>query len=55
MVTGFGDVMQAQGERPPGVDTVISKPVTISALRAAVVKVMTGVAIRTDAHSDSAA
>jgi signal transduction histidine kinase/ActR/RegA family two-component response regulator len=55
MVTGFGDVMQAQGERPHGVDAVISKPVTISALRAAVVMVMSGVAIRPDAYSDSAA
>jgi CheY-like chemotaxis protein len=54
MVTGFGDVMQAQGERPPGVDDVISKPVTISALRTAVVTVMAGVA-RPIKHSDSAA
>ncbi len=55
MVTGFGEVMKVQGERPQGVDAVISKPVTISALRAAVLKVMAGVATRPDEHSDSAA
>ena len=33
MLTGFGEFMNAAGERPAGVDAVASKPITIRALR----------------------
>jgi PAS domain S-box-containing protein len=36
MLTGFGDFMNAADERPEGVDVVVSKPVTIEALRDAI-------------------
>ena len=39
MMTGFGDIMEATGERPSGVDLVVSKPVTLATLRDAVSKV----------------
>ena len=32
MLTGFGDLMDARGERPEGVDAVIGKPVSLDAL-----------------------
>ena len=35
MLTGFGTMMQAADERPPGVDFVVSKPVTMNELRTA--------------------
>ena len=35
LLTGFGDVMLARGERPPGVAEVLSKPVRLEGLRAA--------------------
>ena len=38
MLTGFGSMMEANGERPEGVDLVVSKPVTIVGLRAALSK-----------------
>jgi PAS domain S-box-containing protein len=38
MLTGFGDFMKAADERPTGVDVVVSKPVTIDSLRAAMAK-----------------
>ncbi|HZQ49169.1 MAG TPA: response regulator [Candidatus Dormibacteraeota bacterium] len=37
MLTGFGDLMTAVGERPDGVDVVISKPLTMQVLRSALV------------------
>jgi PAS domain S-box-containing protein len=40
MLTGFGDLMGAKGEHPPGVDAVVSKPVTLDALTQAIQKVM---------------
>jgi len=40
MLTGFGDLMGAKGEQPPGVDAVVSKPVTFDALTTAIAKVM---------------
>jgi CheY-like chemotaxis protein len=40
LLTGFGSMMQAAGEQPPGVDLVVSKPVTILGLREAVAKVV---------------
>lgn len=42
MLTGFGDLMKHSGERPPCVDKVISKPVTMSAIRSAIAEVMAG-------------
>ena len=36
MLTGFGELMAARGERPTGVDVVVSKPVTRSELQRAV-------------------
>ena len=36
MLTGFGELMAARGERPSGVDVVVSKPVTRSDLQRAV-------------------
>ena len=39
LLTGFGDLMTGAGEQPPGVDLVVSKPFTLSTLRAAMSKV----------------
>jgi PAS domain S-box-containing protein len=39
MLTGFGDLMVARGEHPPGVDAVVSKPVPLDALTQAIHKV----------------
>jgi CheY-like chemotaxis protein len=36
MLTGFGELMAARGDRPTGVDVVVSKPVTRSELQKAV-------------------
>ena len=36
MLTGFGEMMISAGERPPGVDRLLGKPVTPAALRRAV-------------------
>jgi PAS domain S-box-containing protein len=41
MLTGFGDLMEAKGEQPAGVDAVIGKPITLDALTDAIRKVMT--------------
>jgi FixJ family two-component response regulator len=46
MLTGFGDLMGAKGERPPGVDAVVSKPVTLDALGKAIRKVTEKVTAR---------
>jgi len=40
LLTGFGNMMQAAGEQPPGIDLVLGKPVTIAGLRAALAKVI---------------
>lgn len=40
LLTGFGALMTSQGEIPPGVDLVLSKPVTFAALRDAFAKVL---------------
>jgi PAS domain S-box-containing protein len=39
MLTGFGDLMDAKGERPEGVDAVIGKPVSLDVLSAAIRRV----------------
>jgi YesN/AraC family two-component response regulator len=33
LLTGFGDLMVAEGEMPPGVDLIISKPFNQASLR----------------------
>jgi CheY-like chemotaxis protein len=38
MLTGFGDLMEARGERPLGVTVVISKPVTGDTLHRAILE-----------------
>lgn len=38
MLTGFGDLQKAQGEKPEGVDIILSKPASPKALQAAIAK-----------------
>ena len=38
LLTGFGDLMSGAGEKPEGVDLVVSKPFTFSSLREAIIK-----------------
>lgn len=40
LLTGFGDLMEAGGERPAGVDVVVGKPFTFDTLRHAIEKGM---------------
>jgi CheY-like chemotaxis protein len=40
MLTGFGELMDATGQRPSGVDLVVGKPITLAGLRAAVAAVV---------------
>jgi PAS domain S-box-containing protein len=40
LLTGFGDIMEAAGDQPVDVDTILTKPVTVSAMRQALAKVM---------------
>lgn len=42
MLTGFGDIMQEEGELPDGVDKVMSKPVTRGDFRAVIGKMLQG-------------
>ena len=39
LLTGFGDIMAGAGERPAGVDLVVSKPFTLTTLRTAIAKI----------------
>ncbi|HEX3246191.1 MAG TPA: ATP-binding protein [Chloroflexota bacterium] len=39
LLTGFGDMMLAQGEKPEGIDVVLTKPVTLAMLRLALARV----------------
>jgi signal transduction histidine kinase/ActR/RegA family two-component response regulator len=48
LLTGFGDLMNAAGEKPDGVDLVVKKPVRLSTLREVLAK-MTGGASAADA------
>jgi YesN/AraC family two-component response regulator len=41
LLTGFGDLMNAAGEKPDGVDLVVKKPIRLSTLREVLAK-MTG-------------
>jgi FixJ family two-component response regulator len=36
MLTGFGDLMDAKGEKPEGVSVLVSKPITGDALQRAI-------------------
>ena len=38
LLTGFGDLMSGAGEKPEGVDLVVSKPFTLNSLREAMLK-----------------
>jgi CheY-like chemotaxis protein len=38
LLTGFGDLMSGAGEKPEGVDLVVSKPFTLHSLREAISK-----------------
>jgi ligand-binding sensor domain-containing protein/signal transduction histidine kinase/CheY-like chemotaxis protein len=40
LLTGFGEMMADQDERPEGVDLIVGKPVTIDALREAITKLI---------------
>jgi PAS domain S-box-containing protein len=33
LLTGFGDMMKATGQKPPGIDVIMSKPITLNGLR----------------------
>lgn len=52
LLSGFGDLMLAAGERPPGVDVVIGKPIAIAGLRQAVARAL---AARDARRSDAGA
>ncbi len=39
LLTGFGDLMSGAGEKPAGIDLVVSKPFTLATLRNAIAKV----------------
>ena len=40
MLTGFGELMEAKGEKPAGVTVLVSKPVTGNALQRAIAQAM---------------
>ena len=40
LLTGFGDLMNAAGEMPPGIDLVVGKPVTLKVLRDSITKAL---------------
>ncbi|MBI3977192.1 MAG: response regulator [Chloroflexi bacterium] len=42
LLTGFGKLMEATGERPEGVDCVVAKPVTLAAFRQAIASAVRG-------------
>ncbi|MBI3973952.1 MAG: response regulator [Chloroflexi bacterium] len=42
LLTGYGDLMAASGEQPPGVDLILAKPLTMSALRQAIARLTAG-------------
>ena len=39
LMTGFGDLMKVDGEMPPHISTILSKPITEASLREALAKV----------------
>ena len=42
LLTGFGDLMNAAGEKPDGVDMVVKKPIRLATLREVLAKMTTG-------------
>jgi PAS domain S-box-containing protein len=48
LLTGFGDLMDTRDERAPGVDLVVSKPLTLAALQEALRAVVPGKAFAPD-------
>jgi signal transduction histidine kinase/ActR/RegA family two-component response regulator len=54
LLTGFGDLMNAAGEKPDGVDLVVKKPIRLSTLREVLAK-MTGGPSAADAPAPAAA
>jgi len=40
LLTGFGDLMSGAGEKPEGVDLIVSKPFTLNSLREAITKAL---------------
>jgi signal transduction histidine kinase len=38
LLTGFGDLMDGEDERPPGIDFIVAKPFTLNALREAIAR-----------------
>jgi len=42
LLTGFGDLMNAAGEKPDGVDLVVKKPIRLSTLREVLAKMTDG-------------
>ena len=42
LLTGFGDLMNAAGEKPDGVDLVVKKPIRLSTLREVLAKMTEG-------------
>ncbi len=53
LLTGFGDLMLDAGECPPGVDLVLSKPISIEDLQRGIRKVITGTRLTRPAVSCS--
>ena len=45
LMTGFGDIMKANGERPPHISAILSKPVTQATLRQALAQVFPPVTV----------
>ena len=50
LLTGFGDLMNAAGEKPEGVDLVVKKPIRLGTLREVLVKVTDPGAATVPAH-----
>ena len=50
LLTGFGDLMNAAGEKPDGVDLVVKKPIRLGTLREVLVKVTDPGAATVPAH-----
>jgi FixJ family two-component response regulator len=42
LLTGFGDLMNAAGEKPDGVDMVVKKPIRLATLREVLAKMTDG-------------
>jgi hypothetical protein len=42
LLTGFGDMMKATGQKPPGIDVIMSKPITLNGLRLSLAEAVRG-------------